>query len=121
MQTLVSPPPHSTLILSLAVSYSAIRLVLVYKEGKKHLYVYFTSKTLQSTEERYQVIDKLILALVFSALRLRHYIKSFNITIRIDYPIKQVLQMPELIVLPFQAFQLPSVLPFQSLQLPFHL
>jgi len=58
--------------------------------------MYFTSRTLQSAEERYQVIEKLVLALVFSARRLHHYFHSHSLAVKIDYPIKQVLQKPEL-------------------------
>ena len=67
LPTLVSPPSHSTIVIYLAISYYAICSILVYEEGKKQQPLYFTSQTLQSTEERYQVIEKIVLALVFSA------------------------------------------------------
>jgi len=66
LRTLASPPSHSTLLLYLAISYYAICSVLAYEEGKKQQPVYFTSRTLQLIEERYQVIEKLVLELVFS-------------------------------------------------------
>jgi len=67
---LVSPLPRSTLYLYLVVSNSAVSSVLVYEEKKKQQPVYFTSRTLQPTEERYQIIEKLVLGLVFAARRL---------------------------------------------------
>lgn len=50
--------------------------------------MYFTSRTLQPVEEGYQVIEKLVLALVFSARRLRHYFHSHNMTVKTNYLIK---------------------------------
>jgi len=93
---LVSPPPQATLLVYLAVAHSAVNSVLVYEEGKKQSLVYFTSRTLQPIEERYQVIEKLVLALVFSARRLRHYCRSYQMVVNIDYPIKQILRRPKL-------------------------
>jgi len=93
---LISPLPGAPLLVYLAVAQSVIRFVLVYEEGRKQSPVYFTSRTLQPTEKRYQVIEKLVLALVFSARRLRHYFRSHNMTVKTNYPLKQVLQKPEL-------------------------
>ena len=81
----------------LAVTHSAISSVLVHEEQNKQHPVYFISRTLQSAEERYQVIEKLVLALVFSARTLRHYFRSYQMIVKIDYPIKQILQKPELV------------------------
>jgi len=67
---LTSPSPHSTLILYLVVSNSTISLILVHEDGKKQYPIYFTRRTLQPTEKQYQAIEKLVLALIFSARRL---------------------------------------------------
>ncbi|XP_072077893.1 uncharacterized protein [Arachis hypogaea] len=63
---------------------------------KKQFPIYFTSKTLQNAELRYLSIEKLALALVFSARRLRPYFQSHEIHVRIDHPLRQVLQKLEL-------------------------
>ncbi|XP_025664456.1 uncharacterized protein [Arachis hypogaea] len=63
---------------------------------KKQFPIYFTSKTLQNAELRYPSIEKLALALVFSARRLRPYFQSHEIHVRTDHPLRQVLQKPEL-------------------------
>jgi len=42
------------------------------------------------------VIEKLVLTLVFLARRLRHYFRSHQLIVKIYYPIKQILQRPEL-------------------------
>jgi len=83
---LVSPPPYNTLYLYLVVSSSAVSSVLVHEEGKKQYPVYFTNRTLKPAEERYQVIKKLVLILIFSARWLHHYFRSFEITICTNYP-----------------------------------
>ncbi|XP_016164461.1 uncharacterized protein LOC107606980 [Arachis ipaensis] len=63
---------------------------------KKQVPIYFTSKTLQNAKLRYPSIEKLALALVFSARRLRLYFQSHEIHVRTDHPLRQVLQKPEL-------------------------
>jgi len=55
------------------------------------------SRTLQLAEERYQVIEKLVLALVFYARRLWHYFHSHSMTVKADYPTNLVLQKLELV------------------------
>jgi len=91
LPVLVSPPAQAPLLVYLVVAQTAISFVLIYEEGKKQSPVYFTSRTLQPVKERYQVIEKLVLALVFSARRLRHYFRSHAMTVKTDYPIKQIL------------------------------
>ena len=93
---LISPPPEAPLLVYLVVAQSTINSVLVYEEGRKQSHVYFISRTLQPAEERYQVIKKLVLALVFAARRLRHYFRNHGMTVKTNYPLKQVLQRPEL-------------------------
>jgi len=94
---LVSPPPEAPLLVYLVVAQSAISSILVYEEGRKQSPIYFMSRILQPAEERYQIIEKLVLALIFSTRRLCHYFHSYNTTIKTDYPIKQVLQKPEIV------------------------
>ncbi|XP_020225120.1 uncharacterized protein LOC109807003 [Cajanus cajan] len=48
------------------------------------------------TEKRYQTIEKLALALVTSARRLRPYFQSHQIVVKTDYPIKQILRKLDL-------------------------
>jgi ribonuclease HI len=58
--------------------------------------VYFVSKILKGAETRYQKIEKLALAVVSTARRLRQYFQGHQIIIKTDYPIKQVLRKPDL-------------------------
>nr|KYP73760.1 Retrovirus-related Pol polyprotein from transposon opus [Cajanus cajan] len=54
------------------------------------------SRVLQDTEKRYQTIEKLSLALVMAARRLRPYFQSHQMVVKTDYPIKQILRKSEL-------------------------
>nr|KYP72708.1 Gypsy retrotransposon integrase-like protein 1 [Cajanus cajan] len=58
--------------------------------------IYFISRVLQDTEKRYQMIEKLALALLTAARRLRPYFQSHQVVVKADYPIKQILRKPEL-------------------------
>nr|XP_025661188.1 uncharacterized protein LOC112756783 [Arachis hypogaea] len=101
-ETLSKPPILQTplqgepLFLYLFVTNWAISSALVAEREKKQFPIYFTSKTLQNAELRYPSIEKLALALVFSARRLRPYFQSHEIHVRTDQPLRQVLQKPEL-------------------------
>nr|KYP46591.1 Retrovirus-related Pol polyprotein from transposon opus [Cajanus cajan] len=52
--------------------------------------------SLSHADKRYQMIEKLALALVTAARRLRPYFQSHQVVVKIDYPIKQILRKPEL-------------------------
>nr|KYP65791.1 hypothetical protein KK1_012057 [Cajanus cajan] len=58
--------------------------------------IYFISRVLQDAEKRYQTIEKLALALVTAARRLRPYFQSHQVIVKTDYPIKKILRKPEL-------------------------
>jgi hypothetical protein len=59
--------------------------------------VYFVSRTLRGAELRYQKLEKLSLAVVVTARRLRQYFQSHKVIVKADYPIKQVLKEPDLV------------------------
>ncbi|GAU27754.1 hypothetical protein TSUD_215650 [Trifolium subterraneum] len=50
----------------------------------------------RGAEIRYQKIEKLSLAVVTTARRLRHYFQSHKIVVKTDHPIKHVLKKPDL-------------------------
>ena len=58
--------------------------------------IYFISKVLQGPEERYQAIEKVALAVVFTTKRLRHYFHSFTVIVMTDLLIRKVLQKPDI-------------------------
>ncbi|XP_072089283.1 uncharacterized protein [Arachis hypogaea] len=74
----------------------AISSALVTERNNVQHPVYFVSKTLQHAELNYPRIEKLALALIFSARRLRPYFQSHVIHVRTNQPLRQVLHKPEL-------------------------
>nr|KYP54649.1 Retrovirus-related Pol polyprotein from transposon 297 family [Cajanus cajan] len=90
-------PDHNTdLLLYLAVAEGAISAVIVQEHQKAQTPIYFISRVLQDAERRYQMVEKLALALVTAARRLRPYFQSHQVVVKTDYPIKQILRKPEL-------------------------
>ena len=92
---LVSPIEGELLTLYLAVSDISTSAVLVRdKERVQHL-VYYCSRALRGAVERYPRMEKLILALVTAARKLRPYFQAHTIEVPIEYPMKQVLHKLE--------------------------
>ena len=92
---LVSPTKEELLTLYLVVSDFSTSVVLVRdKERVQHL-VYYCSRALRGAEERYPKMEKLILALVTAARKLRPYFQAHTIKVPTEYPMKQVLHKPE--------------------------
>jgi hypothetical protein len=58
--------------------------------------VYFVSRTLRGAELRYQKLEKLSLAVIVTARRLRQYFQSHKVIVKTDYPIKKVLKKSDL-------------------------
>lgn len=90
------PVEGEILYLYLAVSRTAVSSVLVREESGKQRPVYFTSKVLHGAEERYPRIEKLAYALVISAGRLRPYFQAHAVRVLTEYPLRKVLQKPDL-------------------------
>ncbi|XP_072058155.1 uncharacterized protein [Arachis hypogaea] len=103
LKTTLSQPPilqkplqGEDLFLYLSVTDWAISSTLVTERNNVQHPVYFVSKTLQHAELNYPRIEKLALALIFSARRLRPYFQSHVIHVRTNQPLRQVLHNPEL-------------------------
>jgi len=58
--------------------------------------MYIVSRTLHSAETRYQMIEKVALALVLTARRMHPYFQNHSIIVRTDYPIFKILSKPDL-------------------------
>ncbi len=78
-----------------AVTDRAISSVLVQEQDQVQRPIYFVSKVLQGPEVRYQAMEKVALAVVFSARRLRHYFQSFTVIVMTNLPIRKVLKKPD--------------------------
>jgi len=84
------------LYLYLAVSPSAVSSALVREDSGIQKPVYFSSRTLHGVDERYHRIEKLSFALIISARRLMPYFQTHAIRVLTKYPMKKILQKPDL-------------------------
>ncbi|KAL2246210.1 UNVERIFIED_CONTAM: Retrovirus-related Pol polyprotein from transposon [Sesamum indicum] len=92
---LANPREGDVLYLYLAVSDDAVSSVLIKEEGKVQNPVYYVSKMLQGAETRYAEIEKLALAVVVTARKLRPYFQSHRIVVRTNHPLRNILTRPE--------------------------
>ena len=92
---LVSPAEGELLTLYLAVSDFSTSAVLVRDKERVQHPVYYCSRALRGAEERYPRMEKLVLALVTVARKLRPYFQAHTIEVPTKYPMKQVLHKPE--------------------------
>ncbi|GJR64294.1 reverse transcriptase domain-containing protein [Tanacetum coccineum] len=91
LPTLVAPRPGEELIIYLSATHGAISAVLLTDRDSIQTPVYFVSKALKETEINYSAMEKLILALVFAAKRLRRYFQAHPIAVITDQPFKPVI------------------------------
>ena len=92
---LVSPVEGELLTLYLAVSDFSTSAVLVRDKERVQHPVYYCSRALRGAEVRYLRMEKLILALVTTAWKLRPYFQAHTVEVPTEYPIKQVLHKPK--------------------------
>ena len=92
---LVSPSEGELLTLYLAVSDFSTSAVLIRDKDRVQHPVYYCSRALRGAEERYLRMEKLILAFVTTARKLRPYFQEHTIKIPTEYPMKQVLHKPK--------------------------
>uniref|UniRef100_A0A2N9FUY0 Uncharacterized protein n=1 Tax=Fagus sylvatica TaxID=28930 RepID=A0A2N9FUY0_FAGSY len=98
---LTSPPllsPSQTgeaLYLYLAVSASAVSSALIREEERVQKPVYYTSRALRGSEERYTNMEKLAFALLIASRKLRPYFQAHSIIVMTDYPIRKAMNKPD--------------------------
>ncbi|KAL0378352.1 UNVERIFIED_CONTAM: hypothetical protein Sradi_3140700 [Sesamum radiatum] len=78
----------------MSASKEAVSAVLVRAEGREHQPVYYISKVLQWVEPKYPPIEKLALALVVTARKLRLYFQSHQVTVLTNQLSKDILVSP---------------------------
>ena len=76
----------------LSVFEHAVSGVLVRDEGAAQTPIYYVTKALQDAKTRYLEIEKLVLALVVAARKLRPYFQAHVILVPTSHPLCQVLQ-----------------------------
>ncbi|WJX56033.1 hypothetical protein P8452_41732 [Trifolium repens] len=91
---LTRPVQGETLFLYLAVAHEAVNAVLIRETEQGQKPVYFVSKALQGPELRYLQIEKMDLAIVTTARKLRHYFLAHSIVVRTDQPVRCLLGRP---------------------------
>ncbi|KAL0458773.1 UNVERIFIED_CONTAM: Pro-Pol polyprotein [Sesamum latifolium] len=92
---LVKPSPGEALYLYLSAAPQAVSSVLIREEDGKQLPIYYVSKVLNGADGRYTPIEKIALALVVTARRLRPYFLSHSIGVKTNTPLKQTLGKPD--------------------------
>nr|GEU47722.1 putative reverse transcriptase domain, ribonuclease H-like domain protein [Tanacetum cinerariifolium] len=95
LPTLTASVNGETLIVYLAAFEECISAVLMAERGKNQIPIYFASQTLHGAELEYTELEKLILALVYAARKLRRYFQAHLIQVLSDKPIKQILVRPK--------------------------
>ncbi|XP_065050213.1 uncharacterized protein LOC135680155 [Musa acuminata AAA Group] len=83
--------PGEKLSVYLAASPHAVSSVLVKENSGEQLPVYYVSHVLNGPEERYPPIEKLALALILSARKLRPYFQAHPVEVVTDQSLRQVL------------------------------
>lgn len=79
----------------LAVLESTVSATLIQETPKLKL-IYFISRIIKEAEVRYQFVEKVALALVTVARRLRPYFQGYQVVVKIDHPIAKILRKPDL-------------------------
>ncbi|KAI5351707.1 hypothetical protein L3X38_004598 [Prunus dulcis] len=92
---LSKPVPGEDLFVYLAVSNSAISSALIREELRAQHPIFYTSKALIDAETRYPKLEKLILALVVSARKLRPYYQAHRVIVMTDFPLRSILHSPD--------------------------
>ena len=94
---LVIPVKDKPIYVYLASTDDAISSALVLEDGEEQKPIYFTSKTLTGAEKRYHRLEKLTFSLLHSTRKLRHYYQQFQIIVRTDRPLKQMIKQPDIV------------------------
>ena len=93
---LSKPIDGEILYVYLVVSEHALSAVLVWEEEGKQSPIYYVSKALLDSETRYSHMEKLALAIITAAQTLRPYFQSHPISVQTSFPLKNILNKPEL-------------------------
>ena len=78
------------------VTEQAFNGVLVREENNLQSHVYYFSKSIVDVKTRYLSLEKLVLALAITSVKLRHYFEAHKIYVKTNYPLKMVLRNPKL-------------------------
>ena len=80
-----------TLFLNVAASEHAVSGPLIREESGEQKPIYNVSRSLVDAETRYPFMEKLALAVVTAARKLRSYFQSHSITVMTSQPLRTIL------------------------------
>ncbi|KAL0366558.1 UNVERIFIED_CONTAM: Transposon Ty3-G Gag-Pol polyprotein [Sesamum radiatum] len=92
---LVKPCPGDTLYLFHSTTPQVVSSVLIREEDSRQMPIYYVSKVLNGAEGRYASIEKMALALVVTARKLRPYFLTYPVGVKTNMPLKQTLGKPD--------------------------
>ncbi|GKF42706.1 reverse transcriptase domain-containing protein, partial [Tanacetum coccineum] len=95
LPTLTSLKKEEELMVYLSAANEAVSAVLLAERDGRHIPIHYISRTLQGAEINYPPMEKLALALVHAARRLRRYCQGHTVKVIIDKPISQLLNNRE--------------------------
>ncbi|XP_024010553.1 uncharacterized protein LOC112085951 [Eutrema salsugineum] len=91
---LAKPVEGEPLFLYIAVSATAVSGVLIREERSEQKPIFYISQTLTNAKTRYPQIEKVALAVVVSARKLRPYFQSHSIVVFTTLPLRSILHSP---------------------------
>jgi hypothetical protein len=97
---LTAPVPGESMLLYVTTTTQVVSAALVVERDEldkvlKVLPVYFISEVLSDSKKRHPQIQKLIYSVLISKRNLRHYFDAHPIMVVSKYPLKEVIQSPE--------------------------
>jgi hypothetical protein len=71
--------------------------IVIERQEDDHAYpvqrpVYFVSDVLSESKTPYQLVQKLLYAVLITSQKLRHYFQEYSITVATDYPLSDILR-----------------------------
>ncbi|GJY61839.1 reverse transcriptase domain-containing protein [Tanacetum coccineum] len=95
LPTLTALKKEEELMVYLSAANEAVSAVLLVERDGRQSPIHYLSRTLQGAEVNYPPMEKLVLALVHAARRLRRYFQGHTIKVIKDKPISQILNNQE--------------------------
>ncbi|XP_073067283.1 uncharacterized protein [Primulina eburnea] len=95
LRILVKPEPGEKLFLYLSTTEHAVSSVLIKEEGFDQRPVYYVSHALRGPEIRYTEVEKIALALIVTARKLRPYFLSHQIVVLTNSPLGRIMTHSE--------------------------
>ncbi|XP_073119830.1 uncharacterized protein [Henckelia pumila] len=92
---LVKPEPGERLWVYISMTEFAVSTVLIKEEGGDKKPVYYVSHALKGPEIRYSEMEKMALALILTARKLRPYFLSHPVTVLTNSPLGRVMTQPD--------------------------